>query len=97
MSAADRKMKMADLRSENDQLRDGRNAMIHTNAELLQRISELEEQLRLANEDAERLERLVWSEHAKNCGDWKVYGQCNCGWIGKDALRLHSERIAKKG
>lgn len=73
------------------------------NERLEQRIRELEEaqstlteQLRLANEDAERLAEYVG--HKRTC-TWAVVRsdvtpRCDCGL--SDALHLHEERIAQK-
>lgn len=72
------------------------NVAIDRLDELRKEIATLTEQLRLANEDAERLAEYVG--HKRTC-TWAVVRsdvtpKCDCGL--SDALHLHEERIAQE-
>lgn len=64
MSATDRKMKMAELRIENNNLRDERNSHVRTNAELLKEC----DALRAENE---RLRKALKDINITACYGWR--------------------------
>ena len=69
MSATDRKIKMAELRIENNNLRDDRNAHVRTNAELLKECYAMRAENERLQAYATRLlfeDSRLW--HCKKCG-----------------------------